>query len=531
MSPRRPTTPPILRPSRVPCPPLAPAPLKAAVATFTLLLAFAAIGSSPLRADAPPNIVLMLSDDHGWEETGYNGHPYVKTPVLDEMAASGLRLDRFYAAHPSCSPTRASFLTGRHPNRMGTFSPGWSMRPEEVTIAHVLAGAGYRCAHLGKWHVGAVKAESPVSPLAMGFHESLSHDNFFELDPYLSRNGGPPEMHEGESSEILIEETFRFIERSLEAGQPFFAYVCFGSPHEPYSGFPHDLELYDELPEKYPQETSRLTCNETGLQVTRALGAVLRERYAEITAMDRSIGMLRDWLEERGLRENTIVLYCSDNGTSRDAVLATPLRGHKSQLYEGGVRVPAVVEWPAKIPDPVESAAIVSTSDMLPTFAAMVGAELPDRPVDGINLVPLLSGEMGQRPQPLFFWEFNQRRLRAMEDELEPWIDPELQKGTTPLVKLANGIATRNFRNYHYPEIEEVDYTGGRVAMASRYKLVVHEATLGEAKVELFDIVADPAETKDLSAEKPEVVESLSQDLREWQESVLHSLSGGDYED
>src|SRR5687768_4108326 len=103
-----------------------------------------------IAAPPQPNIILLMGDDHGWEETGYNGHPHVKTPVLDELAATGLRFDRFYAAHPSCSPTRGSFLTGRHPNRYGTFAPGWSLRPEEISIAQVLSKAGYHCGHFGK---------------------------------------------------------------------------------------------------------------------------------------------------------------------------------------------------------------------------------------------------------------------------------------------------------------------------------------------------------------------------------------------
>lgn len=171
--------------------------------TLLTLLVMLPVVRADATAPTPPNIVLMMGDDHGWEETGYHGHPHVKTPVLDEMAAQGLRLDRFYAAHPSCSPTRGSFLTGRHPNRYGTFAPGWSIRPEEITIAHVLREAGYRCGHFGKWHVGAVKAESPVNPGAMGFHEWVSHDNFFELNPSLSRNGGTPETFPGESSDIV----------------------------------------------------------------------------------------------------------------------------------------------------------------------------------------------------------------------------------------------------------------------------------------------------------------------------------------
>ena len=144
-----------------------------------------------------PNIILLMGDDHGWDETGYNGHPHLKTPVLDEMARTGLRLDRFYSAHPSCSPTRGSIITGRHPIRYGTHAPNWSLRPEEISIAQILNDAGYLCGHFGKWHLGPVKKESPTSPGAMGFHEWLSHDNFFELDPILSRNGGPPEKIDG----------------------------------------------------------------------------------------------------------------------------------------------------------------------------------------------------------------------------------------------------------------------------------------------------------------------------------------------
>ena len=166
-----------------------------------------------------------MGDDHGWEETGYNGHPYVQTPVLDEMAVSGLRFDRFYAAHPSCSPTRGSVLTGRHPNRYGTFAPNWSMRPEEITVAHLLTAAGYATGHFGKWHVGPVKEDSPTNPGAMGFDEWLAHDNFFEQDPMLSQNGGPPRRLTGEGSEVVVDAAIRFIDRSRENGQSFLAVI------------------------------------------------------------------------------------------------------------------------------------------------------------------------------------------------------------------------------------------------------------------------------------------------------------------
>jgi arylsulfatase A-like enzyme len=466
----------------------------------------------------------MMGDDHGWEETGYHGHPHVKTPVLDEMAATGLRLDRFYAAHPSCSPTRASFLTGRHPNRMGTFAPGWSFRPEEVTSAHLLAKAGYQCGHFGKWHVGAVKKESPVSPLSMGFHECLSHDNFFELNPSLSRNGGPPEVFQGESSEILIREAIRFINRAQKADQPFFTIVWFGSPHEPYSGLPADLALYDDLPAKYTKKV-KLTSNETGGPTTRSQGAVLRERYAEITAMDRAIGTLRQHLAANGLRDNTLVFYCGDNGTSPDAALGFPHRGVKGQMYEGGILVPGLIEWPARIPQQRKTNVRTTTSDLLPTLCAITGQALPSRPIDGEDLSPLLSGEMTDRPKPLYFWEYSFRNI----DQSKPYIDPAVQEGTTPLAKKSGGKATRDFTNFHHAKITEADYLGPRAIIDGSFKLVIHDNKKGESKHELFDLKSDPAEKTNLIDQQPSTAERLKLKLRDWQKSTLESLTGADY--
>lgn len=491
------------------------------------VLIFVAFSGTHALAAQPPNIILMMGDDHGWEEAGYHGHPHVKTPVLDEMAATGLRLDRFYAAHPSCSPTRASFLTGRHPNRMGTFAPNWSLRPQEITMAHVLGEAGYRCGHFGKWHVGTVKAASPTNPGAMGFHEWLSHDNFFELNPSLSRNGGPPQVIRGESSEILVNEAIRFIDKAHGAGKPFLTVIWFGSPHEPYSGLPADLALYDDLPAKYTKPV-RLTSNETGGAVTRPQGEVLRERYAEITAMDRAIGKLRQHLAAEGLKEDTLLFYCGDNGTSADAALGHPHRGHKSQVYEGGILVPGLIEWPARIPAPRTTNFRATTSDLLPTLCAIAGAPLPQRPLDGIDLTAMLDGKMDERPSPLFFWEFNTARLKTLD--LEPWIDPALQEGTTPLVKLMNGKPTRSFTNYHHPAtIMREDYLGPRAIIDGRYKLVVHETKGDEPKLELFDLRADPAETTNVIREQPKVAGHLQNRMRGWQQSVLHSLSGADY--
>jgi arylsulfatase A-like enzyme len=467
-----------------------------------------------------------MGDDHGWEETGYNGHPHLKTPVLDEMAAQGLRLDHFYSAHPSCSPTRGSFLTGRHPNRYGTFTPGCSIRPEEITIAHRLSKAGYACGHFGKWHLGPVKASSPTNPGAMGFDHWVSHDNFFELNPQLSRNGGPPELYKGESSAIVIDETIKFIQQAQEEKKPFLAVVWFGSPHEPYSGLPEDLALYDDLPEEYQEKTVRLTSNETGTQIRRPLREVLRERFAEITAMDRAIGTLRDFLKDEDLRKNTLLWYCGDNGIPRSGLAESQFRGLKGTLYEGGTRVPGIIEWPAKITKPRSSDVNTVTSDMLPTICSILDIPLPDRELDGIDLSPLLDGTMQERPQPICFWEYNMRREASLN--LEPYIDPDLQKGTTPLVKLLGGIPTRNFRNYRHPGITDGDYSGTRTIVDNRYKLMLRSTDDGTER-QLFDLKNDPAETDNVLEARPKVAKQLEQELREWQESVLNSLTGREY--
>ena len=480
-----------------------------------------ALAETPTR----PNIVLLMGDDHGWEETGYNGHPYLKTPTLDEMAASGLRMDHFYAAHPSCSPTRGSVLTGRHPNRYGTFHPGCSLRPEEVTIARLLQKAGYATGHFGKWHVGPVKAASPTNPGAMGFDEWLSHDNFFELNPQLSHNGEPPQRHEGEGSEIIVDEAVLFIGKAAKRGKPFFTVVWFGSPHEPYSGLERDLALYDRLPDEYSERMVKLTSNETGKQIRRPLRDVLRERFAEITAMDRAIGKLRRYLKDRGLRRNTLLWYCGDNGIPPSGLAASRFRALKGKVYEGGIRVPGLIEWPAGIPKPRITEVNAVTSDMLPTLCALAGTTPPDRPLDGINLVPLLEGRMTSRPKPICFWSFKGARRKGQARE--PYIVPELQKGTTPLVKLLGGIPTRNFVNYRYKEVREEDFGGPRVILDNRHKLVVG----GEngSSLELFDLRSDPGETKNLLESRPDVARALQARLRKWQKSVLSSLRGEDY--
>lgn len=458
---------------------------------FVLSLLLIVIAST---AAERPNIILCMADDQGWEETGYNGHPFLLTPVLDEMVASGLRFDRFYSAAPNCGPTRGSIMTGRHPNRFGLFAPNWAMRPEEITLASIVKKAGYATGHFGKWHLGPVKAGAPNNPGNSGFDEWLSHDNFFEMDPVLVRNGGPPKKIIGESSEIVVDAAINFIKQALGKKKPFFTVVWFGSPHGPYSAFERDRKLYADK-----------------------VGEELANRYAEITAMDRAIGKLRDALRSEGVDDNTLFWYCSDNGVPKNVTYKPRLNGAKGSLYEGGVRVPAIIEWPKRIRKPLVSSIPAVTTDMLPTICDLLQLPLPNRTLDGRSLLPLIDGKMKKRGTPIAFWKYNS----GQEKKGERWLPAELQKGTTP--------TTRNpgieFLNFKHPVAKTKDFGGDASLMNDRYKLILTKK--GESM--LFDLVADLGEGTNLAMQKPDLVRSMTRQLHEWQQSVEASLSGVDY--
>ena len=488
-------------------------------------LLVAVIIMSCARPSSSPNIILLMGDDHGWDETGYNGHPHLYTPTLDTIAATGLRFDRFYAAHPSCSPTRASILTGRHPNRYGTFSPNYSIRPEEISIATLIAKAGYATAHFGKWHVGPVKAASPTNPGAMGFDKWLSHDNFFEMDPWLSLQGAQPNQFHGESSGILVEKAMDFMRDAKLQGRPFFVVIWFGSPHEPYSGLPEDLSRYAELPASYQNHRVRVTSATTGLPTMRRLDRVLQARYAEITAMDRAIGQLREWLSGSGMRQNTLLWYCGDNGTPGDGIITSPFRGRKNDLYEGGIRVPSLIEWPARITSPRHMESNAVTSDILPTLCDVLQLPLPARQLDGISLLPFVHDPAQQRQQPIFFWRFQTEGVQNRP----PYIEPTLQEGTTPLVKRMAGKFTRTFKNFHFQKIEESMYRGPRAVIDGQFKLVIDGNAAGDDNIELFRLDRDPQESRNLAAQHPDITKNLHHQLQQWQENVLGSLTGQEY--
>ncbi|MEQ1825808.1 MAG: sulfatase-like hydrolase/transferase, partial [Pirellula sp.] len=279
---------------------------------------------------------------------------------------------------------------------------------------------------------------------------------------------------------------------------------------------------YDQLPASFANKQVSLTSNETGLPIKRLQREVLRERFAEITAMDRSIGHLRKHLQSTGQRSNSLVWYCGDNGTPQEAVATVPFRAHKGSIYEGGIRVPGIIEWPSVIARPHASDVNTVTSDILPTLCDLVGQPLPKRPLDGVSLKTLIDGSMKQRPTPIAFWNYGGSNSRE-----RPYIDPELQKGTTPLAKLANGGATRNFQNFHHPEIQDVDFNGSRAIVDNRYKLVIDGGS--KTGKELFDIRNDPGEKKNIIESNRDEATRLEKQLHEWQKSVLKSLTGADY--
>ncbi|MGE3807835.1 MAG: sulfatase-like hydrolase/transferase, partial [Gemmataceae bacterium] len=249
-----------------------------------LLLAHAA------PAADKPNIVLVMADDQGWGDVAYNGDKVLKTPNLDKLAGDGLRFDRFYAAAPVCSPTRGSVMTGRHPNRFGCFKWGYSLRPQEITIAEALKTVGYRTGHFGKWHLGSVRKGSPVNPGGSGFDRWVSAENFYDNGSILSDEGKAIKTT-GESSMVAADFAIDFMRDSVkEKKAPFLAVVWFGSPHSPHRAAEDLRKIYEDQP--------------------RAKA----DFYGEITGIDRAVGKLREEIKSLGIQENTVFWYCSDNG-------------------------------------------------------------------------------------------------------------------------------------------------------------------------------------------------------------------------
>ncbi len=468
--------------------------------TLLVLLAVLPVPAVLLPADRP-NIVLVMADDQGWGDMAYNGHPVLRTPNFDKAAAAGLRFDRFYAAAPVCSPTRASVLTGRHPNRMGVFKWGYPMRPQEMTLAEALKSAGYATGHFGKWHVGSVRRGSPAHPGRNGFDEWLSAPNFFDNDPILSHRGKAVEM-KGESSIVTANAAIDWMKTRAGGKNPFLAVVWFGSPHGPHRAIERDRALYDDQPK--PRQ----------------------HFYGEVTGMDRAFGKLRDALGELGIRENTILWYTSDNGALPRVGSTGGFRGNKGKVYEGGLLVPAILEWPARVRKPSVTGVRCNTCDIYPTLLEIAGASPKAQPrLDGISLVSLIDGKMKTRPRPMGFWDMRARGIGTPSAKLMK----ELLDAQAAGKELPPHPSSRDAASLPSPPRRLDVFPGHAAWLDGDWKLHRISAKKGGVRWELYDLVTDPGEKKDRAETEEGRAARMRPKLRAWLESVTRSLNGEDY--
>lgn len=375
-------------------------------------------GESALR----PNVILFVADDMGWGDPGYNGNSVIRTPSLDRMAREGLRFDSFYAASARCSPTRASILTGRSPQRTGV--PGANrgfLRERETTLAEALAAQGYATGFFGKWHLGALTREladgrrggpdtdaySP--PWLHGFDECFATETavptWNPMDQEARREawelrrsakGRPSDLApdqtrywagegrvvtddlEGDDSRVIVDRVISFVERSAGQDRPFLAVVWFHAPHPPTVAGPEQRAGYEGLDDE------------------------MANYAGTITAMDEQIGRLRAKLEELGIAHDTMLWFTSDNGPQAGS--AGPYRGGKGDLLEGGIRVPGLLIWPERFDRPRTVRMDCLTDDIYPTILDAAGIVVGDQlPLDGISLLPMIESGTERRPKAMAF--------------------------------------------------------------------------------------------------------------------------------
>ena len=425
-----------------------------------------------------PNIILCMTDDQGWGDTSYNGHPVLRTPNLDQMANEGIRFNRFYAGAPVCSPTRGSSLTGRHPHRYGVLHANKGhLRDQEITLAEVLKDQGYATGHFGKWHLGTMTTKRKDSNRGrLGVTEDYCPpwENSFDvcfsteakvptywLDDAYEAFGthywtGPEEkvpadQIQGDDSKLIMNRALPFIEQAAKSNTPFFTVIWFHAPHLPVISRPPYTDGYEQFP----------------------------NYHGCITALDEQVGRLRKKLKQLSVEQNTMLWFCSDNGPEGGKFApgrTKRLRGRKRSLYEGGVRVPGLLVWPDQIKQPRVVDMPCSTSDYFPTVLETLRYELPAeqrRPYDGVSLLPLIRGEMTERPAPIAF-EF----------------------------KLQLSLIDNRFKLY--------------------------SSNSGDT-FELYDLIADQHEKIDLANKHPEVLAAMKQQLSQWRASCEKSEQGADY--
>lgn len=443
--------------------------------------------------DTTPNIILIMADDLGYGDVGFTGNKEVITPQMDDMAKNGVTFTNFYAAAPLCSPTRASVLTGRDPFRQGIFAAHTEgMRPAEKTISEYLKKEGYSTGFFGKWHLGWVEPDKVESrgkyspPWHHGYDETFAtksavptwnptktpkgwtswgaqEDGSWGGSIYV-QNGKPvTDNLDGDDSRIIMDRALPFIEQSIKNKKPFFTTIWFHAPHEPVVAGPDYLAKYPNLPE--------------GKQ----------HYYGCITAMDDQIGRLKDFLKQQNALNNTIIFFCSDNGPAdpqakKGNASAGPYRGHKHQMWEGGLRVPSFVYWPEQIKSGIVSDYQSSTNDYLPTILDIIGVSPSKKiPLDGVSLKSVIyNNETSSRPKPI-----------------------------------ASGFK----RLYKNTELYAL--------VKGQYKICIPDK--GDHMM-LFDLKNDPGETKDLASEKPELFNEMISELEKVKKSWRNSREGKDYQ-
>lgn len=348
----------------------------------------------PLESSRRPNVVLIMTDDQGHGDFGFTGNPHLRTPRLDSLAKSGVRFTRFYVS-PVCTPTRASLMTGRYNFRtraIDTYLGRAMMDPGEVTLAQMLAGAGYRTGIFGKWHLGD---NYPLRACDRGFHESLTHrggglaqaadrppgSSYF--DPLLERNGRPVRAR-GYCSDVFTDAAIRFVRRNRN--RPFFCYLAFNAPHVPL-----------QIDEKYTAPYRAAGLDDTTARL-----------YGMVANVDENVGRLLDTLSALGLERNTIVVFLSDNGAQHPDRYNAGLRATKGTVYEGGIRVPCLVRWPGRWEGGRQVDALAAHIDLVPTLLQVCHVRPPQGlALDGQSLAPPLDGAAAPTEDRLLFIQWH----------------------------------------------------------------------------------------------------------------------------
>ncbi|MDR2917997.1 MAG: arylsulfatase [Tannerella sp.] len=334
-----------------------------------------------------PNIVIILADDLGWGDVGYHGSK-IKTPHLDRLSDDGIQMNRFYTA-PISSPTRAGLLTGRYPNRFGireNVIPPWrdfGLDPSEETLPEMLEKAGYaNRAIIGKWHLG--HSRKVYYPLSNGFTHFYGHLNG-AIDYFTHEREDELDWHndwescydKGYSTDLITDEAVKSIQTYSKEG-PFLLYVAYNAPHTPLQAKPEDIALYTNDPESLSPKEKKV-----------ALFSAM------VTCMDRGIGKIREALKKNGIEDNTLLIFFSDNGAEPNGGGTNlPLRGAKFEEWDGGVRVPAIVSYPARYKGGRQIDAITGFVDIMPTIRSILNITgKPEKPFDGMDISSVLSGE------------------------------------------------------------------------------------------------------------------------------------------